>query len=158
MTVRIEQAPFDPGAETNAFLAATRGAGAAVTFTGLVRSLPDDPVATLTLDCYPELAVNQIGRMIAEATERFGLLDATVIHRYGALAAGAPIVQVMTLASHRQAAFAAAEFLMEYLKTDAPFWKKETSPGGESRWVEAHAADDDARVRWQSPSNPEARK
>lgn len=150
MTVRIEQAPFDPGAETNAFLAAANGAGAAVTFTGLVRSLSDEPVATLTLDCYPELALTQIAKMIAEATERFGLLNATVIHRYGPLAAGAPIVQVMTLASHRQAAFAGAEFLMDYLKTDAPFWKKETSPAGESRWVEAHAADDDARARWQS--------
>jgi molybdopterin synthase catalytic subunit len=149
MTVRVETAPFDPGAETNAFLAGTEGAGAAVTFTGLVRSLPGEPVVTLTLDCYPELALTQIGKMIDEAIARFDLLTATVIHRYGDMAPGEPIVQVMTLARHRQAAFAAAEFLMDHLKTDAPFWKKETAPGGAAHWVEAHAEDDAARARWQ---------
>lgn len=147
MGVRVEEASFDPGAESNAFLADTAGAGAAVTFTGLVRSSPDDPVATLMLECYPELAVNQIGKIVAEAIERFALLRADVIHRYGTLRPGEPIVQVMTLASHRKAAFAAAEFLMDYLKTDAPFWKKERTPDGE-RWVEAHADDDAARDRW----------
>ncbi len=149
MAVRVGQAPFDPGAESNAFLAATRGAGAAVTFTGLVRSLPDDPVATLTLDCYPELALNQLAGLIAEAIERFGLLDASVIHRYGPLQAGEPIVQVMTLAAHRQAAFDGAEFLMDYLKTDAPFWKKQTAPDGAAHWIEAKPEDDAARARWR---------
>ncbi len=148
MAVRVETAAFDPGAESNAFLAAAAGAGAAVTFTGLVRSLPDDPVSTLTLECYPELAVNQIGSMVAEAIARFELSSATVIHRYGTLAPGEPIVQVMTLAPHRQAAFAGAEFLMDYLKTDAPFWKKEAGPQGDSRWVDAKSADDAARARW----------
>ena len=148
MTVRVQQEPFDPGAETNAFIQGAHGAGAAVTFTGLVRSLPDDPVATLTLDCYPALALNQIDKMIAQALERFQLLAATVIHRYGTLGAGAPIVQVMTLAPHRQAAFAGAEFLMDYLKTEAPFWKKEQAPGGAERWVESKAEDEDARARW----------
>jgi molybdopterin synthase catalytic subunit len=148
MTVRVETSPFDPGAETNAFLKAAAGAGAAVTFTGLVRSLAGDPVATLTLDCYPELAHNQIDKMIAQAVERFHLLDATVIHRYGTLPAGDPIVQVMTLAPHRQAAFESAQFLMDYLKTEAPFWKKEQSPGGATRWVESKAEDEDARARW----------
>lgn len=148
MTVRIQTEPFDPGAETNAFLAESAGAGAAVTFTGLVRSRPEAPVETLTLECYPELAVNQIEAMIAEATRRFDLLGATVIHRYGTLPANDPIVQVMTLAPHRQAAFAAAEFLMDYLKTDAPFWKKEATPEGE-RWVEAKDEDNAARDRWQ---------
>ena len=147
--VRVEEAPFDPGAEANAFLAAAEGAGAAVTFTGLVRSAPGESVATLTLDCYPELALNQIAAMIAEAKTRFGLLEATVIHRYGALRAGEPIVQVMALAPHRHAAFEGAEFLMDYLKTDAPFWKKETSPTGEENWVEAKPADDAARARWE---------
>jgi molybdopterin synthase catalytic subunit len=146
--VRVEQAAFDPGAESNAFLAATHGAGAVVTFTGLVRSLPDEPVATLTLDCYPELALNQISSMIDEALERFGLLDASVIHRYGTLNAGEPIVQVMTLASHRRAAFDGAEFLMDYLKTDAPFWKKQTAPDGAAHWIEAKPGDDAARARW----------
>jgi molybdopterin synthase catalytic subunit len=150
VTVRVEQAPFDPGAETHAFLAKAAGAGAAVTFTGLVRSEPGGAVAILELDCYPELAVNQIEAIVAEAITRFGLLDATVIHRFGRLAASEPIVQVMTLASHRQAAFTGAEFLMDYLKTDAPFWKKEISPEGTGHWVEAKAEDDAARARWEA--------
>lgn len=147
MAVRLSEAPFDPGAETNAFLEASAGAGAAVTFTGLVRSRPGDPVSTLTLECYPELAEAQIGKAITEAITRFSLIKANVIHRYGTLQPGEPIVQVMTLAPHREAAFQGAEFLMDYLKTDAPFWKKEATPTGE-RWVEARAADDHARRRW----------
>ncbi len=144
-------APFDPGAETNTFLARAAGAGAAVTFTGLVRSSRDMPVATLTLEAYPALALNQIASTVAQATERFGLLDATVIHRYGVLQPGEPIVQVMTLAPHRQAAFAAAEFLMDYLKTDAPFWKSEAGPDGSRHWVEHRAEDEAARARWIAP-------
>lgn len=148
MAVRVTTERFDPGAETNAFLAAGQGAGAAVTFTGTVRSSPDAPVTALTLECYPELAVNQLEAIVAAAMARFGLLAATVIHRYGALAAGEPIVQVMTLSAHRAAAFEGAEFLMDYLKTDAPFWKQETGPDG-TRWVDATAGDDDARARWE---------
>tara|TARA_R110002124_G_scaffold114535_67_gene269943 strand:- start:4102 stop:4548 length:447 start_codon:yes stop_codon:yes gene_type:complete len=148
VAVRVTTERFDPGAETNAFLAAGHGAGAAVTFTGTVRSSPDAPVTTLTLECYPELAVNQLEAIVAAAMARFGLLAATVIHRYGALAAGEPIVQVMTLSAHRAAAFKGAEFLMDYLKTDAPFWKQETGPDG-TRWVDATAGDDDARARWE---------
>jgi molybdopterin synthase catalytic subunit len=147
MAVRIEEAAFDPGGETNTFLAETAGAGAAVTFTGLVRSRPDDPVTALTLECYVELAQKQVGEMIAEAVARFGLIKATVIHRYGTLMPGEPIVQVMTLAPHRQAAFEGAEFLMDYLKTDAPFWKKEAT-GATTRWVEARHEDDAAKERW----------
>lgn len=147
MSVRIQTEPFDPGAETNAFLELSAGAGAAVTFTGLVRSRPDDPVSTLTLEAYPELATAQISKAIAEAVTRFGLIRASVIHRYGDLPVGEPIVQVMTLAPHRQVAFDGASFLMDYLKTDAPFWKKEATPDGE-RWVEAKPEDDAARLRW----------
>jgi len=147
MAVRIQTEPFDPGAETNTFLTDSKGAGAAVSFTGLVRSDPRNPIATLTLDCYPELALNQIGTLEAQAIARFGLMRATVIHRYGTLRPGEPIVQVMTLAPHRQAAFEGAEFLMDYLKTDAPFWKKEAGPGGE-HWVEHNAADEKAKSRW----------
>ena len=149
MAIRLQTAPFDPGAETNAFLAANAGAGAAVTFTGLVRSQPGDPVSTLTLEVYPELAEAQIGRSIAEAVSRFGLIKAAVIHRYGPLHPGEPIVQVMTLAPHRRAAFEGAEYLMDFLKTDAPFWKKEATPDGE-RWVEAKTEDDHARDRWKT--------
>ncbi|HEV7275098.1 MAG TPA: molybdenum cofactor biosynthesis protein MoaE [Devosiaceae bacterium] len=148
-TVRLQQAPFDPGAETNAFLAESAGAGAAVTFTGLVRTSPGDPVQTLTLECYRELAENQIGAMVAEAMTRFSLLRATVIHRYGTLRPGEPIVQVMAMAPHRGDAFAGAEFLMDYLKTDAPFWKQEQTPDG-PRWVDAREEDSAARDRWSS--------
>jgi len=148
MSVRLQTAPFDPGAETNTFLEASAGAGAAVTFTGLVRSQPGDPVTTLTLEVYPELAQTQLRKAIAEAVTRFGLIRAAVIHRYGPLHPGEPIVQVMALAPHRRAAFEGAEFLMDYLKTDAPFWKKEATPEGE-RWVEAKPEDDHARDRWR---------
>lgn len=148
MAVRVQTASFDPGAELNAFLAASNGAGAAATFTGVVRSKPDDPITALTLECYPELAINQLTAIVADATTRFGLLAATVIHRCGTLAPGEPIVQVMTLSPHREAAFKGAEFLMDYLKTDAPFWKQETGPGG-THWVEAKAEDDTARARWE---------
>ena len=147
MPIRIQEAPFDPGVELNAFAEMTEGAGAVVTFTGIVRSAPGDPIATLTLECYPELALNQIGEIVAEAHARVALLDEVVIHRYGTLAPGEPIVQVMTLAPHRAAAFEAAQFLMDYLKTDAPFWKKEATSTGE-RWVESRGEDDEARARW----------
>jgi molybdopterin synthase catalytic subunit len=147
MGIRIQEAPFDPGAELNAFSELAEGAGAVVTFTGLVRSTSGDPIATLTLECYPELALNQIGEIVREAHARFGLLDEIVIHRYGTLNPGEPIVQVMTLAPHREAAFEAAEFLMDYLKTDAPFWKKEATAEGE-RWVEQRDVDEQAKARW----------
>src|SRR6218665_444711 len=104
MEVRISTEPFDPGAEINAFIAASRGAGAAVTFTGVVRSQPDDPITALTLECYPDLAVNQLSTIVGQAAARFGLLAVTVIHRYGKLGPGEPIVQVMTLSPHREAA------------------------------------------------------
>jgi molybdopterin synthase catalytic subunit len=148
MSVRVQAESFDPGIELNVFLAASNGAGAAATFTGVVRSKPDDPITALTLECYPELAINQLTAIVAEATARFGLLAATVIHRYGTLGPGEPIVQVMTLSPHREAAFNGAEFLMDYLKTDAPFWKQESGPGG-TRWVEAKAEDDKAKARWE---------
>ena len=148
MAVRIQTEPFDPGAETNLFLEASQGAGAAVTFTGLVRSDPRAALTTLTLETYNEMAISQITALEAEAMARFGLLRSTVIHRYGALKPGEPIVQVMTLAPHRQAAFEAAQFLMDHLKTDAPFWKCERR-GVESRWVEQRASDIEAAAGWR---------
>ena len=147
MTIRIQTAAFDPGAELTSFLATATSAGAAVTFTGLVRSRPDAPIAALTLDCYPELAHTQLAAIEAEAIARFALLGTTIIHRYGKLLPGEPIVQVMTLAPHRRAAFEGAEYLMDFLKTDAAFWKKDTTGSGEF-WVDAHAADDAAKARW----------
>jgi len=148
MAIRVQTEPFDPGRETNLFLEVSAGAGAAVMFTGLVRSDPRDPVSTLTLECYPELAMNQIGAVEAKAIARFGLIRASIIHRYGELQPGEPIVQVMTLAPHRRPAFEGAEFLMDYLKTDAPFWKREATSAGD-RWVEHNADDDRARTRWE---------
>ncbi|MGK2227413.1 MAG: molybdopterin synthase catalytic subunit [Devosia sp.] len=148
MSVRVTTQAFDPGAETNTFLAAGDGAGAAVSFTGLVRSTPDAPITSLTLECYPELAINQLSAILGEAMQRFELRAASIIHRYGTLQPGDPIVQVMTLSPHRTAAFESAEFLMDYLKTDAPFWKQETGPGG-AQWVAPRADDDTARARWE---------
>jgi molybdopterin synthase catalytic subunit len=148
MDIRVLETAFDPGAETNAFIARSNGSGAVVTFTGLVRSLPDDPVLALTLECYPDLAINQLTAIAGEAITRFSLLDATIVHRYGRMLPGDPIVQVMTLSPHRQAAFDGANFLMDYLKTDAPFWKKETTTEGD-HWVDAKAADDHAKARWE---------
>lgn len=147
MRVRLQAEPFDPGAQANAFLARGKGAGASVTFTGLVRSTPDDPVASMTLEHYPELARHALEKLAADAMARFGLLDAEIIHRFGTLRPGEPIVQVMTLALHRHAAFEGANFLMDTLKTSAPFWKKEKRADGEV-WVEAKASDDEAAARW----------
>jgi molybdopterin synthase catalytic subunit len=145
--IRLTDRPFDPGAESNRFMAGRSGAGAAVTFTGLVRSTPGDAVSALLLECYPELAENEIAGMRERAIARFGLIDAGVIHRWGRLLPGEPIMQVMVLAAHRGAAFAGAEFLMDYLKTDAPFWKKEETPSG-PRWVEARPEDERRRAAW----------
>jgi molybdopterin synthase catalytic subunit len=147
MAVRVETAAFDPGAETNLFLESSAGAGAAVTFTGLVRSDAHDPITSLTLECYPDLARARLAAIEAQAVARFGLIRTTIIHRYGVLRPGEPIVQVMALAPHRGAAFDGAQFLMDYLKTDAPFWKKEDGPQG-ARWVEHNTGDDKARARW----------
>lgn len=148
MAVRLQSAAFDPGAETNGFLARTQGGGAAVTFTGLVRSTPDDPIISLTLEHYPALAQRQLEALRKTAIERFALLDAEIIHRFGRLLPNEPIVQVMALALHRQAAFDGANFMMDTLKTNAPFWKKEERPAG-AHWVEARHSDDAAALRWQ---------
>ncbi|WP_404402771.1 molybdenum cofactor biosynthesis protein MoaE [Pelagibacterium halotolerans] len=148
MSVRLQTETFDPGAETNAFLQRTSGGGAAVTFTGLVRSTPHHPITSMTLEHYPALAQRQLEDLRERALERFDLIDAEIIHRHGTLYPGEPIVQVMTLSNHRQAAFDAANFLMDTLKTNAPFWKKEDGPAG-SKWVEARESDDKAAARWQ---------
>jgi len=147
MAIRIQTESFDPGQELNLFLAATGGAGGSATFTGLVRSDPHDPITSLTLECYPELARNQLAAIEAQAIARFALMRVVIIHRYGRLTPGEPIVQVMTLAPHRATAFDAAEYLMDYLKTDAPFWKKEAAASGE-RWVQHNPGDDHAKARW----------
>lgn len=149
----ISQASFDSGALLTAFQADHPEAGAAVTFTGMVRSSPDRPITALILECYPELAQNEIAALRENAIARFALIDAAILHRYGRLVPGEPIMQVMTLAPHRQAAFEGAQFLMDYLKTDAPFWKQEETANG-VEWVEAKTADDRAKERWGFVQTP----
>jgi molybdopterin synthase catalytic subunit len=124
-----------------------------VTFTGICRADENgEAIAALTLEHYPGMAEAEIARHVEEAQSRWPLLGVTVIHRFGRIAPGEDIVMVATASSHRQAAFAAAEFLMDYLKTRAPFWKQVEKTGG-STWVEAKAADDSAAERWsQSPA------
>lgn len=145
--IRVTEKPFDPGAELNVFQAAHTEAGAMVSFTGIVRSKSDDPISALILECYPELAENELAAIRDDAIARFSLLDAAIIHRHGRLVPGETIMMVLTLAPHRQAAFDGAQFLMDYLKTGAPFWKQEETAAG-LRWVEARSEDDEARARW----------
>ena len=122
--------------------------GAMVTFTGVCRGDENgDSIAALTLEYYPGMAESEIERHVSQAAERWPLSGVIVIHRYGRVLPGENIVLVATASSHREAAFSAAEFIMDYLKTRAPFWKKELTPAGE-RWVEARASDDEAARRW----------
>ena len=146
MRVTVTAAPFDPAA-LPAELGGNPAAGAAVTFTGIVRSTPDRPIVALVLECYEELARNEIAAMLERAIDRFALTDAAVVHRHGRLLPGEPIMQVVTTAPHRQAAFDGAQYLMDYLKTGAPFWKQEETTTGRD-WVEARRIDDEARQRW----------
>lgn len=148
MFVRLQNEPFDPGTETNCFLAGREGVGALVSFVGTVRSTPNEPVQTLTLEHYPALAQKQIERFAQEAVDRFELIDIAVIHRFGTMQPGEGIVMVLALSGHRQAAFDGASFVMDWLKTDAPFWKREAGPDG-TRWVAAKTEDDAARDRWK---------
>jgi len=147
-TVRLQTADFDAAVEAAALTRGRTDIGAVVTFTGICRS--DEAgarVAAMTLEYYPGMAEAEIARHVAEAEARWPLLGVTVIHRYGRLAPGDNIVVVVTAASHRGDAFAAAEFLMDYLKTRAPFWKKEERPESTS-WVDAKSTDDTAADRW----------
>jgi len=125
VTVRLQREPFDAAAEAAKLARGRSDIGALVTFTGICRGSEDgEPIAALTLEHYPGMAESEIGSHVAEAAGRWPLLGATVIHRYGRILPGEDIVLVVTASSHREAAFAAAEFLMDYLKTRAPFWKK----------------------------------
>ncbi len=148
MTVRLQREDFDAAAEIKALAAGRTDIGAVVTFTGICRgSDSGEPVTAMTLEHYPGMAEDEIARHVAEAERRWALLGVTVIHRYGRMVPGDNIVLVATASSHRPDAFAAAEFLMDYLKTRAPFWKQEERVG-DNRWVEAKSADDHAAERW----------
>jgi molybdopterin synthase catalytic subunit len=149
MFVRLQSEPFDPGVETNAFLKDRETAGALVSFVGTVRSTPERPITSMTLEHYPALAQKQITRFAKDALDRFGLIDIGVIHRFGTMRPGEVIVIVLALSAHRQAAFDGASYVMDWLKTDAPFWKRETGPNG-ATWVAAKAEDEDARNKWKT--------
>jgi len=145
--VRVQAAPFDFGAEATAFAEGLVGTGAVVTFTGVVRDDPTAPLERMEIEYYPGMTERAIAAIRDEAAARWALVDALVIHRHGVLAPGETIMMVATAAPHRGAAFAAAEFLMDYLKSRAPFWKKEIGADG-ARWVAATATDEAALDRW----------
>lgn len=147
MGTRIQAEPFDLGAEANAFAAAQAGAGAIVTFTGVVRDVASGDLAAMEIEHYPGMTEKAVEAYRAEAMARFGLADAMVIHRYGPLAPQDMIMMVATAARHRADAFAAAEYLMDWLKSRAPFWKKEVSGQG-TDWVAARDEDEAALARW----------
>jgi molybdopterin synthase catalytic subunit len=154
--VRLQRETFDSGAEAAELARGRTDIGAVVTFTGICRGAESgEPIAALTLEHYPGMAEAEVMRHVEEANARWPLLGVTVIHRYGRIEPGENIVLVVTASSHREAAFAAAEFLMDYLKTRAPFWKQVESAAGKS-WVEARDADDAAAGRWARPSGREA--
>ena len=147
MKVRIQREPFDPGSELAALGGVRTDAGALVCFVGTVRSGLDRPVDSMTIEHYPGMTESAIASHVELACRRWPLLDCLVIHRYGDLQPGEGIVMVATLAVHRAEAFQAADFLMDYLKSRAPFWKKEHTPDG-SAWVSAAANDEVALERW----------
>ncbi|HEX2137633.1 MAG TPA: molybdenum cofactor biosynthesis protein MoaE [Microvirga sp.] len=152
-TVRIQSEDFDVAAEVAA-LAQGRDVGAVVTFTGLCRD-EGGRLAALELEHYPGMAEAEIARVVAEARGRWPVSGVTVIHRFGRILPGQRIVLVVAASRHRRAAFAAAEFLMDYLKTRAPFWKREhLSDGSVGAWVEAKQEDDAAAGRWSPARGP----
>jgi len=151
MTVRLQTTDFDAAAEAAALVRGRTDIGAVVTFTGICRGTPGpDPIAAITLEHYPGMAEAEICRHVETATRRWPLLGVTVIHRYGRLEPGENIVLVVTAAEHRHDAFAAAAFIMDFLKTKAPIWKREERPDG-ARWIEAKDTDDAAASRWDAP-------
>jgi molybdopterin synthase catalytic subunit len=150
--IALQREDFDAAAEAAALTRGRTDVGAVVTFTGICRGAEaGERINALTLEHYPGMAEAEIARHVEEARARWPLLGITVIHRYGRIAPSENIVLVITASSHREAAFAAAEFLMDYLKTRAPFWKQVESMTG-TAWVDAKGADDTAAERWSKPS------
>jgi molybdopterin synthase catalytic subunit len=147
MAVRVQAEDFDVAAETAALTSGQTDIGAIVTFTGRVRS-DEGRLAAMTLEHYPGMTEGELARIEEEAQARWPLTASLIVHRVGELKPGDNIVLVITASAHRQAAFEAAGFLMDYLKTRAPFWKKEVSASGDSTWVEAREGDAAAAKRW----------
>ena len=151
--IRVQREDFDVGAELNKLAAGDTGIGGVASFIGLVRDMggagnSTGRVASLSLEHYPGMTERKLAEIEAEANRRWPLANSLIIHRYGRLEPGDRIVLVATASPHREAALAACHFLIDWLKTDAPFWKSEETPEGE-RWVEAHADDDEAKRRWR---------
>jgi molybdopterin synthase catalytic subunit len=148
MPVRVQTEDFDAGHEIARMREGDLGIGAIASFIGTVRDVNDAaPITAMTLEHYPGMTEAALDDIVAEARRRFDIRDALVIHRVGALAPGDQIVLVVVTSAHRGVAFDACRYVMDILKTSAPFWKKERIPGGE-RWVEARASDDEAARRW----------
>jgi molybdopterin synthase catalytic subunit len=149
-TIRLQREDFDVAAEQRKLADGRPDIGAVVTFTGICRGGEGaDAIAAMTLEHYPGMAEEEIARHVAEAQSRWALKGVTVVHRYGRLVPGDNIVLVVTASSHRADAFAAAEFLMDWLKTNAPFWKREER-AGQTTWVDAKIEDDAAAARWKN--------
>ena len=146
MTVRVQPGVFDPAMELAGFAQARHDIGAVVSFTGIVRDTKGD-LDHMMIEHYPGMTERAIAGIVDQAVARWTLAEVLVIHRYGPLEPGVPIMMVATAAGHRAEAFAAADFLMDYLKSRAPFWKKEVTRDGEA-WVAAKAADEQALKRW----------
>ena len=147
MRILIQEHPFDLGQEAQNFAEKQDNAGAIVTFTGIVRNTSLGDLKTLTIEHYPAMTEKAISEIAETAIDRWSLQDALVLHRYGNLSPGEGIMMVATAATHRSDAFAAADFLMDYLKSRAPFWKKEITASG-ANWVEAKDSDEQALRRW----------
>ena len=149
MTIRVQTGDFDVSAELDALRRDKPQVGAIAAFVGLVRDLNEgDSVATMTLEHYPGMTEKSLAAIVTEAKQRWDVMDVTVIHRVGELRPTDQIVLVAVAGAHRGEAFQACEFIMDYLKTRAPFWKKEQTPQG-PRWVEARSTDDAAAERWK---------
>ncbi|MGD9785467.1 MAG: molybdopterin synthase catalytic subunit MoaE [Hyphomicrobiaceae bacterium] len=152
MSVRVEEADFDIGHEVSQLTGGRTDIGAIVTFTGTVRGEAHGrAIEHMTLEHYPGMTEAELTRIEAQAHERWPLQASLIVHRYGQLAPGDNIVLVVTASAHRHAAFEAAEFLMDYLKSRAPFWKKEACADGSGGWVDARETDDQAMARWSAP-------
>lgn len=151
MSVRVQLEDFDIGAEVRRLTAGNPSIGAVVTFTGTVRGEgASGPISSMTLEHYPAMTEAELEKIEREAAQRWPLAASLIIHRYGTLSPGENIVLVATASAHRHAAFEAAQFLMDYLKSRAPFWKKEATATGETSWVDSRECDNASMARWQT--------